>query len=108
MDVHSRGDRSISLEIAAKGPLVATERLIKLIDRNLTVYVFLRLERAIRNADFIRRVYRSTAFIIFATRSTNSYLISRESDIDDRRAVAVRRTRANCGNKINNAEFTSL
>lgn len=34
MDVHSGGDRSISLEIAAEGPLVATERLIKLIDRN--------------------------------------------------------------------------
>lgn len=68
MDVRSCGDRSISLEIAAKGPLVATERLIKLIDQNLTVYIFLRFKRAIVIPIlFVARVYRSAAFIAFAT-----------------------------------------
>lgn len=55
MDVRSRGDHSISLEIAVKGPHVATERLIKLIDQNLTVYTFLRFKTRDRNSDFICR-----------------------------------------------------
>lgn len=68
MDGRSRGDRSISLEIAAAGPLVATERLIKLIDQNLIVYVFLRFKRAIVIPIlFVARVYRSIMFITFAT-----------------------------------------
>lgn len=68
MDVRSRGDRSISREITTKGPLVATERLIKLIDQNLTVYMFLRFKLRDRNSDFICRVYRSAAFITFCRR----------------------------------------
>jgi len=64
--IRSRSDRSISLEIAVKGPLVATERLIKLIDQNLTVYIFLWFKRAIPIL-FVACVYHSATFITLAT-----------------------------------------
>lgn len=55
MDVASRFDRSISLEIAARRLLVAPRRLIKLIDQNLAVYISAVSNAAIVIRDFIRR-----------------------------------------------------
>lgn len=72
MDVRRRVDRSISPEIAAWRPLVAPGRLIKLIDQNLAVYIFLRFERERARA---RAIAISILFVAAAYRSGCAYYL---------------------------------
>lgn len=100
MDVRLHGDRSISLEIATKRLLVVTERLIKLIDQNLIVciYIYFAVQTRDRNSDFICRLCLSFRSIYyFRNWLTNSNLISLNQTSMIVESCHYRYSRANCG-----------